>query len=98
MFIINTDLPDESQLPTLKLRPDSTPSNQTKSKLIEEISSTPVPAVCEPGYTLTVREMEGGLGRAVCAVVTLPGVKSVTDIALDVSKVLRLLSITYMYM
>ena len=89
-----TDSPGESHLPTLKVRPDSAPSNQTKPKLIEEISSNPVPAVCKPNYTLTVRETEVGLGKAVCAVVTLPGVKSVTDITLDVSKVLQLSSIT----
>lgn len=36
---------------------------------------------------MTVRDCEGGLGRAVCIVVSLPGVRSAKEITLDVAKV-----------
>ncbi len=66
------------------MRPDST-RTKSKSKLIEEISSScTIPAAIQPEYTLTVSE---GESKTVRAVVTLPGVKSVCEITLDVSKV-----------
>lgn len=45
------------------------------------------PSQCRPEYTMTVRDCEGGLGRAVCIVVSLPGVRSAKEITLDVAKV-----------
>ena len=85
------DLPSLKVQPDLSPSPDPRPSDQTKppSKLIEEISSTTVSeeGPARPDYGLTLKAWDAGLGRAVCVIVSLPGVKSVRDIALDVAKV-----------
>lgn len=76
---------------------DSLPNTQS-NKLIQEISTESntrykgeSTKVCVPEHTICVKEVDEKQGERVCASVSLPGVASVREIELDVSKV----SITY---
>lgn len=83
----------DSTLPTLKLFRD-----QGKKKLVEELNSKPVASsknesnglkMCAtPEHSIFIREADDKHPeRRVCVKITLPGVKSVGEVELEVSKV-----------
>ena len=79
---------DTSELPSLRLVPSP---EKTSKKLIEELSSHT--AACEtnsvmvPEHSIHIKEASSKHPRRVCVKVNLPGVRSVTEVELEVSKV-----------
>lgn len=79
---------DTSELPSLRLAPSP---EKTSKKLIEELSSHTT--ACEtnsvkvPEHSIHIKEASSKHPRRVCVKVNLPGVRSVTEVELEVSKV-----------